>query len=236
MTIDAEGCVTVVNSVDVPGTVDKTAIEELRKRILEEYTSTLLSGGMDPDRVQSYLDEMASLASPPPTVQEADNRDNLAVLRHVQDEVLAALQQMESVARECVSKSDVCEFRAADYRSPYAYRLQLLPPDDYVESSTELIDLFVADPAKRRCSISPNNAGCISNGEVDDWHAKVGLTAVHESGQPDLYARLETLLGDADDSDRMLCSDGTRAAPLVSAEQGFPVIWANLDAVPAGTE
>jgi len=232
--IDGQGCVTVVNSVDVPGTVDKKAIEDLRQRIIQEYTGNVLSGGIDPDRIQAYLDEMEALASPPPTVQEADNRDNLAVLRRVQDEVLAALRQMEGVARECVSKSDVCEFTAADYRSPYAYRLQLLPPDDYVKSSGELIDLFVADPAKRRCSISPNNAGCISNADVDDWHAKVGLTAVHESEQPVLYARLETLLDDADAGDRMLCGDGTRAAPRVSAEPGFAILWANLDALPAG--
>jgi len=232
--IDKQGCVTVVNSVNVPGEVDRQAIEDLRQRIVREYTSGVLSDGFDPDRLQAYLDEMEALASPPSTVEEADNRDNLAALRRVQDEVLASLREMEDVARECVSKSDICEFKAADYRSPYAYRLQLLPPDDYVKSSAELIDLFVADPAKRRCSISPNNAGCIANAEVDDWHAKVGLTAVHESRQPDLYARLETLLDDMDAGDRMLCSDGTRAAPRVSAEPGFPILWANLDALPAG--
>ncbi|MEM8814399.1 MAG: hypothetical protein AAGE85_01085 [Pseudomonadota bacterium] len=234
VSIDDLGCVSVVDSIDIPGTVDKKALEELMQRYMEELTG----GGLftNSERLQRYIAEMQALSSPPPTVQGADNRDNLVSLRKAQDEILAKLKQMEDVARDCVSKSDTCNFKAGDYRSPYAFRLQLLPPDEYLATSRELIDLFVAGPAKRRCAISPNNPACISNEEVDQWHAKVGLTPVHQAKRPDLYAQLETLLDDETSAQRMLCSDGTRAAPLVSEEPGAAVLWANLAAIDARNE
>jgi outer membrane murein-binding lipoprotein Lpp len=102
-------------------------------------------------------------------------------LKNAQDEVLSSLKQMEVDARGCSDKSDQCNFDINNYRSPYAYRLQLpIPINSGIDNIHDFVDYIIGRFAKRRCEYSANDTGCLSNAEIDNWAQKIGLVSVNK--------------------------------------------------------
>lgn len=224
--VDADGCVDVVNSSMVQSADVAARLRELQVEFSDGLGAGVFSS------ILRYSEEMRALASASPVLQAADNMANRADLRRAQDEVLITLRQIQDVAQECVSKSDTCLFNASDYRDPYAYRLQLMPPDRFATNSQELIDILVTDSAKRRCAISPDNPGCITNAEIDAWHAKVGLRPIRKQDDEALYNALLVNLDNKEHTERAACTNGTLATPAVSVEAGADVLWINPQVFP----
>ena len=227
--IDANGCASVYNPVQERPSENKA----LMKRLLKA-TQTLVDGiPLAPETQQENWRELAeyiresealrrSLRS---TVGEAQSSEaiqarasNIANLKVAQDRVLRDLRRMEDIARDCVSKSDTCDFDILDYRSPYSYRLQLLPPNGFASSAEDIIKLQVSDAVKRRCTDSPNNAGCITNADIDLLMSRVGMTPVYQDREPDYYQELLALSGDELYTSRQQCSNNEQGAPAISVE------------------
>ena len=244
--LDASGCVVVTNDEPEANAITETDLI----RLVAEYedlrdlpaiqvqgigrVSLVPEPGAYMRQSQGFYNAVRRMTENyEPATNEADRSQNLHALKVAQDEIVAKLKTMEDVARDCVSKSDTCDFRAEDYRSPFAFRLQLLPPNGFATTSTDVIELFVEDSAKRRCAISPNNTACITNAEISAWQEKIGLTPVHKAGNEELYDKLTGLLASENSVTRLACADGTLASPLLSEEPGFDVIWANLPAIEA---
>lgn len=229
VSIDATGCVTVFNPVKAEPTKDSALMQKL-------LTATLNLTNNVPDNPEvneknwremaSYFQRSANLRqSLRGVVGEAQigeaalaMTDNIATLKTAQDRILADLRKIEGIARDCVSKSDTCDFDVLDYRSPYAYRAQLLPPNGFAYTADDIIKLQVSDIVKRRCADSPNNAGCITNGEIDLLRSRIGTTPIYQERDPDYYSELIALSSDERYAARQACADGHLGAPAISVE------------------
>ncbi|MDJ0759626.1 MAG: hypothetical protein QNJ19_09505 [Woeseiaceae bacterium] len=172
---------------------------------------------------------------------EDAKRAKLMELADAQDEILAGLKTMQDTAQTCVLTPSACSFNAADYRHPYAYRIQLPPPTGAVADLEEFVAYTLSDSVARRCMISPDNSGCISNAEIRNWSEKIGLTPLLESDPR--YAKIEAAI--ADDGDARPAEElsaplteggeapaaaacaGSSQAMGFSREAGSNVLWFN---------
>ncbi len=155
----------------------------------------------------------------------------MQTLKRAQDEVLVKLRRMQEEARICSDRSDVCDFSPDNYRSPYAFRIQLpMPAKASLIRLEELTDLHVGRTAKQRCSISSTDPGCLTNRQIDQWGDKLGFIPVTRQMDPQRFAlyqaRLEGL-DKAETADQASPKPGCVAQPY-SYEQGRDdVIWYN---------
>ncbi|MEM7081534.1 MAG: hypothetical protein AAF465_02190 [Pseudomonadota bacterium] len=229
--IDEKGCIEIDDGIR-PG--EPVATADLQK-VTKDFVDDIPKMGFvrANKRYQSAVMELYAAAAIPGS--DADNAHNIKALRMAQDDILVALKEMQDVAQDCVSKSDTCLFNQHKYRSPYAYRLQLLPKLGYAQNSRDLIELFVEDVSKTRCKLNPENAGCISNSRADGWHEKIGLLPVVKAQQPELHAHLSTLLDNKEYRERHTCSRNIEGSPALSVEKKHNVIWADLSRLPART-
>ena len=227
--IDATGCVTVFNPVKAEPTKDSVLMQKLltaTQNLTNSIPETPEVKEENWREMADYLQRTASLRrSLRGALGEAQSgeaalamNNNIAALKTAQDRILANLREIEGIARDCVSKSDTCEFDALDYRSPYAYRAQLLPPNGFAYTADDIIKLQVSDIVKRRCAESPNNAGCITNDEIDLLRSRIGMTPVYQENDADLYGKLVELASDEQYAARQACADGRPGTPAISVE------------------
>ncbi len=113
-------------------------------------------------------------------------------LQRAQDEVLAGLQTLVRFAGHCSELEEECSFDESQFRSQYAYRVLLpvpKPPDTdkkqnaaknnkaaTTSSAVAIVSEYhLIDPVKRRCEIAPDDPGCMSNAEIGQWSARIGM-------------------------------------------------------------
>ncbi|MET0029113.1 MAG: hypothetical protein ABW101_15905 [Candidatus Thiodiazotropha sp.] len=155
----------------------------------------------------------------------------MQALKRAQDEVLVKLRRMQEEARICSDRSDVCDFSPNNYRSPYAFRIQLpMPAKASLTHLDELTDLHVGRTAKQRCSISSTDPGCLTNRQIDEWGEKLGFIPVTRQTDPEGFALYQTRLESMDKAataDQASTKPGCVPQPY-SYEQGRDdVIWYN---------
>lgn len=145
--------------------------------------------------------------------RQASSAEAYQTLRHLQDEVLIWLDRLELAARNCLTAEELCETNTALYRSPYAYLSQMpvlacqiissnTPFEDIKEDQFDCKggtpatvpseDIFKAvmieEPAKGRCALGSLTPGCLSNGAIDAWGARMGRTSVILEDEDELQA------------------------------------------------
>ncbi len=140
-------------------------------------------------------------------------------LKEAQDEVRAALHEIEDDARECVSRPASCTFDVTAYRSPYAFRAMLAVPDGAGASDGgEIAAYTITDPAKRRCDLDLRDPGCLSNAAIDSWAEKVGMIPLTFADPAEVDAVASAIPPTFES-----CAQKTFAS--FSLEAGFPVLW-----------
>lgn len=171
------------------------------------------------------IKELKVCREKPPSVELQHSRVDLLQLRRAQDEILIGLRSMEEEARICSDKSDACTFNAADYRSPYAFRIQLpIPVDSGVISIDDIVAYNVSRIAKGRCQISSNNIGCLSNTDISGWAQKLGLVSVNKEFQPELFKKNHNSAVKRSPSLKLL---PIKAGMAVFEENRQDVLWYN---------
>ena len=130
-----------------------------------------------------------------------------AIAEAVQDEALAALERLDVEAQLCVIAAESCDFEEGRFRAPYALRVRgpvlsclvnsavnlkdapetaCAAPTNWNDAVGRYADVMLRTPAKSRCRIDPFMLGCLSNAEIANWAARIGLAS-------DLRAELTTV-------------------------------------------
>jgi len=132
----------------------------------------------------------------------------LAEVEQLQDQVLDALEILETEALVCLDADDECEVDVASLvRSPYSVYASM-PVQDAAITLRGHTDFMLRDAASGRCRFGALTPGCIDNRMINAWAARTGL-ASHAVADPDATLRAigacETItdkiaiVGDADD-------------------------------------
>ena len=195
------------------------------------------------DEIQQALDEPTNFAAPgvrPTQCLAMVNRTTpagltgpaVARLERIQDDVLDALSRLRDFAAYCAASDEVCEFPENEFRSPYAYRIQLpleLPEAASADSPVSidaLANAHLVSPAKRRCQWDREDPQCLNNAEISKWRDKIGFEVAFYD---DMEAR-DAALTILDESGARLnpvdCSDSRAIRQtLFLVEPGYPAIW-----------
>jgi hypothetical protein len=153
-------------------------------------------------------------AKPGAAVAPLLSPEQLLRLEALQDEVFDGLERLRRRAQECTAGGEACTFAEDDFRSPYAYRIQLPLPCALEKKDVDtMVAYYIRDPAKRRCEMGTDNPGCLRNDEIRGWQAKAGMEAI-------VLGDLEALRAAAG----RLASDKSVA---FSVEPGYPALWYN---------
>jgi hypothetical protein len=165
-----------------------------------------------------------------------------ARLRRVQDDVLDALRRLRNFAQSCATTETGCKFPEHQFRSPYAYRIQMpiekpatdskagaasgSPATGAGPSVEDVLALHVAGPAKRRCEDDPDGIGCLTNAEIDRWREKLGMELVKFESLAARDAVVERLSALGLFGQPGSCGGANApAGPAYSIEPGFPALW-----------
>jgi hypothetical protein len=187
--------------------------------------------------IQAVLDAPAAFVGPIEdatgcvAVKAASGAEGLgaaqvARLKRVQDEVLAALRRLRNFAQFCAASNTGCEFPEGEFRSPYAYRIQLPLEAAHGGSLADVLLLHVADAAKRRCAEAPDGIGCLTNAEIDGWREKIGMDLVTFDNIAARDVAVERLRAMRLEGMPATCPGQAGApGPAFSAEPGFPALW-----------
>ncbi|WP_251359688.1 hypothetical protein [Kangiella sp. TOML190] len=160
-----------------------------------------------------------------------ETNESIQRLKRAQDEVLVALRQLENEARTCSDKSDACDFKVENYRSPYAFMIQLPTPiGSEMDSRQGVLDYNVGRIAKSHCSDSPNDLGCLTNLQIEQWGQKLGLESISQKVRADRFAKLVV---DATKNQMELIKAGQAVIELGPEKK---VIWYNTAPVLAQPE
>jgi len=148
-------------------------------------------------------------------------------LEQVQDDVLDALHRLQRFAQHCATSESGCEFPEGQFRSPYAYRIQLpLSKQESALTVDTLVTSHISDPAKQRCNIAKDNPGCLSNAEIHDWRDKIGMELLTFTALDERDALAAKLLTRKLTVEAKNCGNyGTRARATFSVEPEFPALW-----------
>jgi hypothetical protein len=148
-------------------------------------------------------------------------------LERVQDDVLDALQRLQRWAQHCATSEAGCEFPEGQFRSPYAYKVQLpLSKDEAARTVDTLVTTHISDPAKQRCSMAKDNPGCLSNAQVHEWRDKVGMDLVTFTTLDEREALVAKLLARKLTVQAKDCGKtAIQPRATFSAEPGFPALW-----------
>jgi hypothetical protein len=148
-------------------------------------------------------------------------------LEQVQDDVLDALHRLQNFAQHCATSESGCEFPEGEFRSPYAYRIQLpLSNSEPALTIDTLVATHISDPAKKRCNIAKDNPGCLSNAEIHDWGDKVGLEQVTFASIEERDSLAAKLEGRRLQLEARVCDEaGTPVRSVFSVEPQYPALW-----------
>jgi hypothetical protein len=153
-------------------------------------------------------------------------RAQVARLKRVQDDVLDALRRLRNFAQFCATSDTGCEFPEGEFRSPYAYRIQLPLEAAAGLSLDDVLLLHVADTAKRRCEEDPGSIGCLTNAEIGRWREKIGMELAKFDTIEARDAVIERLTAMNLEGVPGTCPGQTgTSGPAFSAEPGFPALW-----------
>ncbi len=132
----------------------------------------------------------------------------LSGVEQLQDQVLAALEALETEALVCLDADEDCQVDvAALVRSPYSVYANMPVPDPAITLRGHT-DFMLRDAAMARCRFGALTPGCIDNRMINAWAARTGL-ASHAVTDPDATLRAIgacesvsdkiVIVGDADD-------------------------------------
>lgn len=169
----------------------------------------------------------------------------VARLEQVQDEVLDALGRLRNFAQACSASRGGCAFPEHEFRSPYAYRVQMpleVPPptpatqgkpglpaplQDY--SVAGILAQHVADPAKRHCDDDTDHLLCLSNAQIKAWRDRVGMAVRTYPTMEERDAAAARMEGFKRFGEPMRCNGradrGEWLGPAYSVEEKYPALW-----------
>lgn len=110
-----------------------------------------------------------------------------SIAEGVQDEARAAMERLRVEAQRCVVAAESCALDETRFRSPYALRsrapvlISLVTPEtdadpgQYSNWLQLYVEVMLRQPSRSRCRIDPFLLGCLSNAELREWEARVGL-------------------------------------------------------------